>query len=63
MGNLFQKTISPVGPVDVTTHPNVVGIMNHPTWTKEQKAAALQRIANGSGHAFRVNGTTYYKPR
>lgn len=51
------------GPVDATTHPVTSGIMNHPTLTKEQKAAALQRVANGTGHAFRIDGTTYYKPR
>jgi len=51
------------GPVDATTHPVINGIMNNPNLTAAQKGAALQRFANGTGHAFRVNGTTYYRPR
>lgn len=51
------------GPIDAATHPTVSGILNHPTLTQQQKGAALQRLANGTGHAFRVNGTTYYRPR
>jgi RHS repeat-associated protein len=51
------------GPVEATTHPTVNGIVNHPILTREQKGTALQRVASGTGHAFRFNGTTYYKPR
>jgi len=51
------------GPVDATTHPVTSGIMNHPNLTAEQKSAALQRVANTTQHAFRVNGTTYFLRR
>ncbi len=31
--------------------------------SEEQKHVMLQRLANTTNHAFRVNGQTYYKPR
>jgi hypothetical protein len=48
------------GPVDATTHPNISGILGTPM---DVQRKALQNIAKTTGHAFRVNGTTYYKPR
>ena len=48
------------GPVDITSHPNLKHILNAPAG-RQQKA--FQGIANATGHAFRVNGKTYYKKR
>ena len=46
------------GPVDATIHPTIIRILNTPI---DAQKKALQKIANQSGHAFRINGTTYYK--
>lgn len=48
------------GPVNAAMHPNIGAIMQMPMETQKK---ALQGIADGTGHAFRVNGVTYYKPR
>jgi len=48
------------GPVDATTHPNIRAILSLPL---DVQRKALQNIANITKHAFRINGTTYYKPR
>jgi hypothetical protein len=48
------------GPVDVTSHPNLKHILKAPS-ARQQKA--FQAIANATGHAFRVNGKTYFKKR
>ena len=40
-------------PVDATTHLTIRHDLNYP--------AALQNLARVTGHAFRINGKTYYK--
>ncbi len=48
------------GPVDATTHPNIKAIMGLPMDVQKK---TLQDVANRTLHAFRINGTTYYKPK
>jgi len=48
------------GPVDITTHPNTGTILTMP---KDVQTRVFQGIADRVGHAFRVNGTTYYNMR
>lgn len=42
-------------PVDAVKHPNIGSNLSSPK--------VLQNIANYTGHAFRINKATYYKPR
>ncbi|GAB4347139.1 MAG: hypothetical protein OHK0038_27150 [Flammeovirgaceae bacterium] len=48
----------PTGPYNITNINEINGVIGHP-----KAAQHLQRLANYSGHAFRVNGNTYYKKR
>jgi hypothetical protein len=48
------------GPVDASTHPNLGPILG---LSGNQQRGHLQNIANATGHAFRINGVTYYRPR
>jgi len=48
------------GPVDITTHPVTKLILKAPL-ARQHKA--FQERANKTGHAFRVNGETYYRKR
>ncbi len=48
------------GPIDVVSHPGLSAINALPP---THRASAYQSIANGTRHAFRVGGQTYYKPR
>ncbi|WP_188463102.1 RHS repeat-associated core domain-containing protein [Marivirga lumbricoides] len=50
------------GPVDATTHPNV-GMLLKMSLPDSKQRTTFQSIANGTGHAFRINGKTYYKQR
>lgn len=50
------------GPVDATTHPNIGAILKLNLPADRQKSV-LQNIANSTGHAFRINGVTYYRQR
>jgi len=61
IGNLPSEYNSiATGPVDATTHPNIGAILSLPL---DAQRRALQNIAKTTGHAFRVNGVTYYNPR
>ncbi|THH36563.1 RHS repeat-associated core domain-containing protein [Neolewinella litorea] len=48
------------GPVDITSHPNTGIILTAPA---EKQQRAFTGLAKATGHAFRVNGRTYYKKR
>ena len=48
------------GPVDATTHPNIGVVLSLPS---DRRGATLQRIANSTGHAFRIDGVTYFRKR
>ncbi|MCB0685309.1 MAG: hypothetical protein KDC53_02255 [Saprospiraceae bacterium] len=48
------------GPVDISTHPIGKGMLNMPS---NSQLKGYQQLANSTGHAFRVNGKTYYKKR
>ena len=48
---LYKNLVN--GPIDFKSIPNINNYLAYPN--------ALQQFANGSGHAFRVNGQTYYR--
>lgn len=50
------------GPVDATTHPSIGALINLNLPASKEKSR-FQSIANNTGHAFRVNGVTYFRKR
>ena len=47
----------PVGPISITNHPEFQKALSMPISSRPR---FYQQVANGSKHAFRVNGETYY---
>ena len=49
----------PKGPISATNHPNISHVLK---LSPSKQSSILQKMAVGSGSAFRANGKTYYNP-